>query len=367
MQTGAGRPDQRDAGTRDRLSGAARILARAPAARTARARILDAMVLTVAERGFAGATITAVCARARVSRATFYDSFDGLRDCFVAVIDDGYRRARALITEAFAEECEWRAGVRAALGALLAFFDDEPLLARVWLLETLAAGSWALERRARHLAALTALITERWPLPEDAELSQLAAPAAIEAVLGIVEARLLANGEEPLVVLLGPLMGLIGTVYLGPAAAAVETERGQAHARRILTARQSRPSCATAHEPELPPALRNPRAHRARECLQHLAANPGSSNRQIASALGIARQEQISKILARLHALGLLVKQAAPPGGANAWSLTPYGTQLARALHTQPHSPSPHGGVSQSATRMDTYTSVKPEPAPSED
>jgi AcrR family transcriptional regulator len=337
-------------------------------AQAARARILDAMVLTVAEQGFPNTTITAVCACARVSRATFYDSFDGLKDCFIAVIDDGYHSACALVNKAFKGQQDWRVGLRDALGGLLAFFDDEPLLARVWLIETLAAGSWALERRARHLAALTALITERWSLPADAEVNPLAAPAAVEAVLGIIQARLLTNTEEPLITLLGPLMGLISTVYLGRAAATVETERGRAHARQILTERESRTSHARPHEPEIPPALRNPRAHRARECLQHLDANPGSSNRQIANALGIVRQEQISKVLARLHALGLLIKCPAAPGGANAWTLTPYGTQTVHALQTNQQSRlrSSHSHIPLRVAVTDGCTCVKPERVPHE-
>jgi hypothetical protein len=48
----------------------------------------------------------------------------------------------------------WQDGVRSALVSLLAFLDCEPLLARVWLIESLAAGAWALERRERDLAAL---------------------------------------------------------------------------------------------------------------------------------------------------------------------------------------------------------------------
>src|SRR5580698_8129155 len=133
-----------------------------------RARILDAMVSVVWEEGFAAASVTRVCARAGVSRASFYATFDSREDCFLAVIDEAYRQASRLIAGAFARHQCWREGVRAALVELLSFFDAHPRLAQVWLVESLAAGSWALERRERHLAALTQSIIARWRPPPGA-------------------------------------------------------------------------------------------------------------------------------------------------------------------------------------------------------
>jgi AcrR family transcriptional regulator len=297
-----------------------------------RVRIRDAMVLVVGEYGFAGTTVGGVCACAGVSRRSFYECFDGLRDCFLAVIDEGYRRAHELICLAFEGEDCWREGVSTALGLLLGLFDDEPMLARVWFVETLAAGSWALERRGCHVAALTATIVERWPVPEGTPVNPLAAVGVMESVLGILHTRLLMGAGEPLVGLLGPLMGIVSAPYVGGAAAVVEIERGEARARGILAGREPRLGYEGSCEVQIPSTLRDPRAHRARECLRYLAQNPGVSNREVAAAVGIRRQEQISRLLARLHALGLLVKPAAPRGAANAWSLTPYGLHVCRVL-----------------------------------
>jgi AcrR family transcriptional regulator len=304
----------------------------AACAQIQRRRILDAMVRVVGERGFAGTTVSAVCACAKVSRGTFYQAFDGLQDCFLAVMDEGHRRAHALISVAFEEEERWQDGVRAALASLLTLFDDEPLLARVWLVETHAAGSWALEHRDRSVAALTAMITERWPLPAGTTVSPLAAACVMESVLGIIHSRLLAKNEEPLVTLLGPLMGFIGSVYTGGRAAAAQMEQAEAQAQSLLSGRRARSDGDRAHEVEVPRALRDPRAHRARACLSHLAESPEASNADVARAVGIQRREQISRLLARLHALGLLAKRPARPGGSNTWLLTPYGVQVTAAM-----------------------------------
>lgn len=79
-----------------------------------RSRIIDAMVQVVCEEGFAGATVTAVCTQAKVSRRTFYEVFDSREACFLGVIDQGYSQARALIWQAFERAESWRDGVRVA-------------------------------------------------------------------------------------------------------------------------------------------------------------------------------------------------------------------------------------------------------------
>lgn len=170
------------------------------------------------EHGYAGTTVAEVCSIARVSRSTFYEIFDSLQDCFIAVMDDGCERVNQLIFAAFEREEYWLNGVRGALLSVLGFLDEQPSLARVWMVETLAAGSWALEYHERYLGTLLREIVERWQAPPGVELNPLAAAAVLELVVGIVRSRLVSGSEEPFVELLGPLMGLIATVYLGTAA-----------------------------------------------------------------------------------------------------------------------------------------------------
>jgi AcrR family transcriptional regulator len=297
-----------------------------------RRRVLDAMVSVVGARGFADTTVTLVCAQARVSRATFYQVFDGLDDCFLAVIDDGYTRARGVIAAAFEREATWRDGVRAALVALLTLFSGEPVLARVWFVETLAAGVWALERRQRHVEALTSMIVQWWPSPEGAQANPLAASAVMQSVLGVLHTHLLTGTSEPLLDLLSPLMGQIVALYLGPRAAAGEIARCEALTHQILSESSPQPEPPGTREVQIPGSLQDARAHRARACLLCLSRNSGASNRQIARAVGIARDDQVSTMLGRLARMGLLVKEQGRPGGPNSWSLSPYGQLVAHAL-----------------------------------
>jgi AcrR family transcriptional regulator len=293
-----------------------------------RARILDAMALVVYERGYAQATVTEVCARCGIARCTFYETFADLKGCFLALMDDVHEHVRAVIAQAFDAHDHWQSALRAALLCLLELFDVQPKLARVWFVETLAAGAWALERRERHLAALTRMIAERWPVPADIDHTSLTPASAMESVLGMIRTHLLSSPE-----LLAPMMGLIATIYLGPHEAAKETTRCRDLARDSRV--RATPTIAQNIAPDpvaIPDTLLNAKAHRARDCIRYLAAHPDASNREIAAAVGIARDDQISTTLARLAAVGLLEKRPAPPGGANAWSLSHHGQRVARAL-----------------------------------
>lgn len=308
---------------------------------TQRARILDALVVSIDEQGFIQTTVGGVCARAKVSRVTFYEAFDGLEECLLTAMDEVYGRVDALVAQAFAAAERWQDGIRAALALLLAFFDGQPQLARMCFVEVLAAGSWALERRERHLRTLTATIVERWPLPDGGEVNPLAAAGVMEALLGILHRQLLYDSEEPLIGLLGPLMGLVTAPYLDRRGVEEEMERGSCLAQVVLAAHASCSPEDDGVEIQIPDLLSDRRASRARDCLRRLAEHPGASNRQIAAAVGIARDTHISTLLARLHRMGLIVKLDKRPGGPNAWSLSSRGYEVVGALQAgrehQPH------------------------------
>ena len=179
-----------------------------------RGRILQAMAEVTAERGFAGASTELVRARARVSRRTFEGLFSSREECLAAVFDLGRKRTAELVMEAFAGAESWQQALRTMLASLLVMLDSEPVLARVWLVESLAAGPWALEYRERSIRGLQNLIVSRWPAAEGWREPPLAAEGLIASVLGIMHAHIVMGRPEPLIELLGPLMGQIGRAYL---------------------------------------------------------------------------------------------------------------------------------------------------------
>lgn len=88
---------------------------------------------------------------------------------------------------------------------------------------------------------------------------------------------------------------------------------------------------AAASEPHLELLRRAPRVTAA---LQHIAMHPGASNRAIADGIGVRDEGQVSRLLARVDNLGLVVNRVErrQRGGPNAWYLTVDGRRLVTAL-----------------------------------
>jgi AcrR family transcriptional regulator len=293
-----------DASQRAKFSGGR--IAELHRARTSRRNlILDAVVEVVAERGVAGASVGLVCAGAGVSSRTFHDLFAGLEDCLVAVMDRTLERVGVLVSRAFAGEGSWRDGMRAALAAVLEFFDSEPRLAQVCLVQTLAGGLLVLEQRERVVGAFRALVVARIE-GEVSSASPLAAEGALASVMGIVHARLIARERAPLIELLGPLMGVIVGPFSDEQTVVEETRRGEELARAMLAERacDSPASESASGGVSVPVALRNPGAYRARLCLLYVASYPGANNSEVAAGIGVSHRGQVSTLLARLAGLG---------------------------------------------------------------
>jgi AcrR family transcriptional regulator len=285
------------------------------------------MMKVVAERGYPDATLESVVAQAQVSRRTFYRCFEHRDACFQELIDLASARMLDIVASAFARERAWQDGVRSALASWLAFLDSEPLLARVWLVESLAAGAWALERRERDLAALHALTIARWPAAAAGSPSSLAVEGATASVIGVLQTHIVTGRPGPLIGLLGPLAGLVAAQYLPPHLVAREIERGE---ELLRTNPVSWPPIRASMK--IPALLSNPNSHRARRCVLFLADRPQASNREIAVAIGVAHESQISKLLASLFTERLVAKRSLGVGRRNAWCLTPRGEEISQAL-----------------------------------
>lgn len=303
-----------------------------------RMQLVRAMVEVACEQGFGGASIALVCERAGVSRRAFQRAFDSRESCFLAALDEGHRCASSLVSHAFARCDGWLEGVRTALAELLLFFDASPQLAHVCIVESLTAGPWALERREQHVAALTQLIVSSWESSGLEEPRPYTNAAVVMSVLGVIQSHLLAERREPLVGLLGPLMGLVGAPYLRADEVTEEVRKAGALAERLREqahgagAKGKPPLGLDACLESIPSALRDPRARRARGCLLYVAQHPGASNRQIATSVGVTSHTQISGLLGRLARMGLIDKQAGQPGRPNAWSATDEGRRIAASL-----------------------------------
>jgi AcrR family transcriptional regulator len=116
-----------------------------------RTRLLEAVGRTVADKGYAAATIDDIVRGAGVSKKTFYEHFSDKLDCFLAAYEAASDQLLAHVRAAqdAADRSSWLARTRAGIHAYLRWLAAEPALARVFLIEVAAAGPEALERRER--------------------------------------------------------------------------------------------------------------------------------------------------------------------------------------------------------------------------
>ncbi len=326
-----------------------------------RARILTAMAQVIAEHGAGSATVARVVTRARISRRTFYDQFSSCEECLLSMFEVTVERAVAIACGAAVASSSWREQVRAGLGALLEFFEEEPASGSLLVVDALGAGPHVLERRAFVLGEVaTVLDRGRSEAKGDRAPSSLplTAEGMVGAVLSVIHARMSGRGaqrrgkgtavasssprsalapNDSLVELLNPLMAMIVLPYLGPAAAQRELERPALKVQGASKARGQASGLAGAvsvSDPlaDLPMRL----TYRTMRVLGAIAEGPGSSNREIGDAAGASDQGQISKLLTRLEKLGLVENSSGqghqPTGEPNAWCLTALGERVSDAM-----------------------------------
>lgn len=301
-----------------------------------RSRLLAGAVATIDELGYPQATVGQITGRARLSRRTFYQMFANRDECFAAVLEELVATVVGELAAASIEGLPWRERVRTGVWRILAFFDREPALARVCVVQALRAGPLVLGRREAVLAQLAVVIDEgRTDGGRGDGLTPVTAEGVVGAAFAIVYARLARGDSKPLTGLLGELMAMIVLPYLGTVAARRERTRPAPVAPTV------EPSTRTA----APRGARDPLAdvnlrltHRTARVLEGIAelsrggADP--SNREVATFAGVTDPGQISKLLRRLERLGLLVNTGAghAKGEPNAWVLTPKGEQVTQSI-----------------------------------
>jgi AcrR family transcriptional regulator len=283
------------------------------------------MVQEVSERGAANVSVAHVVARSGVSRRTFYEIFEDREDCFLAALEDALKGVAAVVVAAYEEPGSWRGRIRAGLTALLEVLECDPATGRLLIVESLAAGPGALQRRQSVLAQII-------PILEQGRAEGKAAPGPppltaegiLGGVLSVLHARLTEEDRGSLVDLLGPLMGMIVLPYLGQAAARKEIERP------VPQRSVKHPVVRADPLQGLPMRL----TYRTMRVLVSVAEHPGSSNRTIGASSGIDDQGQASKLLSRLHRLGLIENHGGDParGEPNAWILTTTGKEVHNSI-----------------------------------
>lgn len=291
-----------------------------------RARLQAAMTEIAAEDGVACATVARVVARAGVSRRTFYELYRDAEACFLAALDSAIDGAGQRTIAGWEGSRDWQARIRGALIALLAFLDENPGAARLMLVESLAAGPGALERRNQVTARIVAAVDEgRLKAKAAHQPAPLSAEGTVGGVLSILHTRVANRDPRPLTELSNHLASMIFLPYRGAAAARAELSRD--------IPRAASPIARSPGENPLK-ELHMRLTYRTVRVLAAIALHPGSSNRRLADFAEITDQGQMSKLLARLEKLELIENggAGAARGEPNAWKLTMRGEEVQGVL-----------------------------------
>ncbi len=131
-----------------------------------RERIVAAMIDTVSERGYNATTVAHITKAASVSRRTFYEHFADKEECFLAAYDVVAEHIRASMIASAQVFDEWPQQVRAALATLLRFLAGEPELARLGMVEPIAAGGEVAARHREAMARFVSILSASRPKGE---------------------------------------------------------------------------------------------------------------------------------------------------------------------------------------------------------
>jgi AcrR family transcriptional regulator len=164
-----------------------------------RKRLLEAMIETVALRGYDRTTVGRVLLTADVQEAVFSEHFRDKRDCFLQAVDDLITSAERSALELFHRAAPWHERMRLALDSLLDALACDPDGARVALVEMLGAGPAACERHRSALALFTSLVEEgRSHCPDCEHLPPQTSEAIVGGINAIVYRRVLEGSTADL-------------------------------------------------------------------------------------------------------------------------------------------------------------------------
>jgi AcrR family transcriptional regulator len=122
------------------------------------AAVLETMLLTVGELGYAKATVRETIGRARITEDRFHRHFGGKEACFARAYAEAAERLQGELLAACEDALDWKRGFEAGLAALLRFVAEQPLAARALLIEAKAARGEAWAKHQEVVETLTAAI-----------------------------------------------------------------------------------------------------------------------------------------------------------------------------------------------------------------
>jgi AcrR family transcriptional regulator len=152
-----------------------------------RARMIEAMLTSIGEQGYAATVVADVIAKAVASRKTFYEHFEDKHSCFFAMSEEIVDEWVARVKRPEGTSEDGRQAIEALVDDLFTLALENPASLRVISVELTAAGPAGIERRERALYRLAQPL--RSALGEESDDVDLLTRTIIGTILRILYAR----------------------------------------------------------------------------------------------------------------------------------------------------------------------------------
>lgn len=285
--------------------------------RTQRERLIAAMGEMVTELGWPAVGVHHICQRAGISRRTFYELYRDGEACFLDGVSDAYEHLLAEVDRAVASAPPyWEDRAVAAIASVISAWEADRVLADLCVVAPLSARGPALQLRRNAIARVGRLLGDA---PDPPPLSEIAATGAIGAVWELIHHRLTEDTTASLSGELEAAIYLTLSPFVG-SARAVTRAATMAQLPRTPGTWPVQPAEAEVVVTEL-----------TGQTLRYLNGHPGAANIDIARAVDVRHESQMSRHLSRLERAGMVSHRK--EGRTNAWQLTARGEEAARTLH----------------------------------
>jgi AcrR family transcriptional regulator len=164
-----------------------------------RARLRNAMVEMVAERGIGAVTVRGLSSTAGVSTRTFYAHFPNAEECFTATYESVMRKAFKRFTASGMTNADWEEAMRAGLGSLMQEIIDNPSAGRLALVDAFAAGPAMLREMSYASRDFEQFIVDTFnAAPERVEIPLPIVQGIAAGAERVIRARMLSGREAEL-------------------------------------------------------------------------------------------------------------------------------------------------------------------------
>jgi AcrR family transcriptional regulator len=287
---------------------------------TQRDRLVAAAGELSAELGSSAIGVHHICQRAGISRRTFYGLYADRDACFVDALQEAFGRLVGHVGDAVADAgAEWEDRAVAVTQALLSAWDADRVLAHLCLVAAVGGAGDAVALRRAATAQVAEMLADAPPQP------LTAGPVLAGAIGSVWELAFRSLTEDPnnaMTELAGPAIYLVLAPFVG---------------RRQAAARAAGRGGATAYVTRWTPTVTGHAEDRGLlvteltgQTLRYLNGHPGAANVDIARAVDVRHESQMSRHLSRLERAGMVSRRK--EGRTNAWVLTARGEEAARTL-----------------------------------